>query len=167
MARHTTMELCSVFVRVQWVCFFSLFLCRLLQHLFWFRWNFICCGPLNSWFIGLQTGVLSLSLSHSLIALATSNTLHSIQNFICLPKLQALVYDIFPWRKVPESDARSVLSALTLHANQTITIRTHRNIWWKSFLALAHLFWGSIPQHSPPLWFVFLFQNRSQDSPVH
>ena len=25
-----------------------------------------------------------------------------------LPKLQALVYDILPWRKVPESDARSV-----------------------------------------------------------
>ena len=25
-----------------------------------------------------------------------------------LPKLQALVYNILPWRKVPESDARSV-----------------------------------------------------------
>ena len=26
------------------------------------------------------------------------------------PKLQTLVYDILPWRKVPESDARSVIS---------------------------------------------------------
>ena len=29
------------------------------------------------------------------------------------PKLQALVYDILPWRKVPESDARSVGLALS------------------------------------------------------
>ena len=29
------------------------------------------------------------------------------------PKLQALVYDILPWRKVPESDARSVVSTLS------------------------------------------------------
>ena len=28
------------------------------------------------------------------------------------PKLQALVYDILPWRKVPESDARSVSSSI-------------------------------------------------------
>ena len=34
--------------------------------------------------------------------------------FNCHAKLQALVYDIPPWRKVPESDARSVLSVLTL-----------------------------------------------------
>ena len=32
-------------------------------------------------------------------------------------KLQALVYDILPWRKVPESDARSVQQGLkTRHA---------------------------------------------------
>ena len=30
-----------------------------------------------------------------------------------LAKLQALVYDILPWRKVPESDVRSVSSAVT------------------------------------------------------
>ena len=30
------------------------------------------------------------------------------------PKLQALVYDILPSRKVPESDARSVIHTLTV-----------------------------------------------------
>ena len=83
MARHTTMELCSVFVRVQWVCFFSLFLCRLLQHLFWFRWNFICCGPLNSWFIGLQTGVLSLSLIPSLHWLPVTHCIQYKISSVC------------------------------------------------------------------------------------
>ena len=29
-------------------------------------------------------------------------------------KLQALVYDILPWRKVPESDARSVSLSMTV-----------------------------------------------------
>ena len=31
---------------------------------------------------------------------------------IVTPKLQALVYDILPWRKMPESDARSVGMAM-------------------------------------------------------
>ena len=32
---------------------------------------------------------------------------------IVTPKLQALVYDILPWRKMPESDARSVCYSYT------------------------------------------------------
>ena len=31
---------------------------------------------------------------------------------VCGPKLQALVYDILPWRDVPESDARSVVQTV-------------------------------------------------------
>ena len=34
---------------------------------------------------------------------------------VCV-KLQALVYDILPWRKVPESDARSVCVCVHAHA---------------------------------------------------
>ena len=36
-----------------------------------------------------------------------------------LHKLQALVYDILPWRKVPESDARRVPSSLLCHSHGT------------------------------------------------
>ena len=39
-------------------------------------------------------------------------------NHYPLPKLQALVYDILPWRKVPESDARSVPPPLTASAEK-------------------------------------------------
>ena len=39
-------------------------------------------------------------------------------------KLQALVYDILPWRKVPESDDRSVGCGLRMRAQIHITVHT-------------------------------------------
>ena len=49
-------------------------------------------------------------LLNASIVLATVHGLSGLFRAVLAvePKLQALVYDILPWRKVPESDARSV-----------------------------------------------------------
>ena len=41
---------------------------------------------------------------------------------ILVPKLQALVYDILLWRKVPESDAWSVISNQTFRRALTASV---------------------------------------------
>jgi len=41
---------------------------------------------------------------------------------LSVPKLQALVYDILLWRKVPERDARSVISTHTFRRALTASV---------------------------------------------
>ena len=46
----------------------------------------------------------------------STNAVSALRKFLVLIKLQALVYDILPSRKVPESDARSVGTNMTVEA---------------------------------------------------
>ena len=45
-----------------------------------------------------------------------------------MPKLQALVYDILPWRKVPESDVRSVKHAIQKSSGMNLAERRLRRL---------------------------------------
>ena len=55
--------------------------------------------------------------------------LHGHRKIVCTgSKLQALVYDILPWRKVPENGARSVHRKLTLGEKSFATLGTRTRV---------------------------------------
>ena len=63
--------------------------------------------------------LLALQLLPSALTSSAGGATVSVwTNHYPFPKLQALVYDILPWRKVPESDARSVPPPLTASAEK-------------------------------------------------